>query len=428
MVDLLRIKEEKRGFVGKPLKMRAQTAVERGSPSQMSRSAKQWGPGRKVNPQNLEDLVRTNPRKFTVVSNNGVTRSENLSGWMSFMMENDELSVPFSDALADELQRLSVNRDDLVGLEECYKKVCKGKVDTLQTLLPYRKSAQPVKESNDYNTGFSVRSYRNPNKAEILADFTESSINKKRPRTVPSLNAKRPFVPGPYFFKYSGNNNMLKGNKDAFAEDISSMLDAHKAVPGPGVGGLTKSLKSRSPQPENYSKCPGTPVDPAQSLITQEEQEEKSVKISMPQPGNSTGQGDKGAINIDLLTTEPEEPNTKMNAVAQENGVAHLTTKLADMPKQSSVEIMIGLENENGEKDAPEIDAPEIDLAVHTPLVRKSSISDRLEKSKASEAYVSSIKENAQRRKKDLERTLSEHADIVAEITRKSSTDDMNRT
>lgn len=48
------------------------------------------------------------------------------------------------------------------------------------------------------------RSYRNPNQAEIMANFSEG--NTQRPRTVPvdSIH-NRPIVPSPYFFRQSNN-------------------------------------------------------------------------------------------------------------------------------------------------------------------------------------------------------------------------------
>ena len=59
--------------------------------------------------------------------NNGVTRSENLQGFMSFAdqytYEMSNMLLP--DALIEEVQRVAGERDDLLGLEECYKKVCK---------------------------------------------------------------------------------------------------------------------------------------------------------------------------------------------------------------------------------------------------------------------------------------------------------------
>ena len=45
------------------------------------------------------------------------------------------------------------------------------------------------------------RSYRNPNQAEILADFTAGRTLDRsgRPKTVP---VRRPIVPQPYFFRH----------------------------------------------------------------------------------------------------------------------------------------------------------------------------------------------------------------------------------
>lgn len=77
---------------------------------------------------------RQNARHFTAVHNNGVTRSENLTGLMSFadgyMWEGGGPGgVPgaggLPDALVDEVQRMANGREDLAGLEECFKKVCK---------------------------------------------------------------------------------------------------------------------------------------------------------------------------------------------------------------------------------------------------------------------------------------------------------------
>lgn len=74
-------------------------------------------------------IFRRNPRNYTGIVNNGVTRSENLTGWMSFAEQYgwDVASMPLPDALVDEVQRMVKEREDLVGLEECFKKVCKVK-------------------------------------------------------------------------------------------------------------------------------------------------------------------------------------------------------------------------------------------------------------------------------------------------------------
>ncbi|KAL8599596.1 hypothetical protein ACOMHN_022182 [Nucella lapillus] len=43
------------------------------------------------------------------------------------------------------------------------------------------------------------RSYRNPNRAEILADFSSPNPRGNRPKTVP---IRRPLVPQPYFYRH----------------------------------------------------------------------------------------------------------------------------------------------------------------------------------------------------------------------------------
>ena len=72
-------------------------------------------------------FCRRNPRNYTGIINNGVTRSENLTGMMSFADQFgwDISNMPLSDALVEEVQRMANERNDLSGLEECFKKVCK---------------------------------------------------------------------------------------------------------------------------------------------------------------------------------------------------------------------------------------------------------------------------------------------------------------
>lgn len=59
-----------------------------------------------------------------------------------------------------------------------------------------------------------------------------------------------------------------------------------------------------------------------------------------------------------------------------------------------------------------------------TPIkgnVRKTSISEKVEKTRLSQAYIETIKENAEKRKKQFEQMLDEHAEIVQEIGRAGS-------
>ncbi|GFN76444.1 hypothetical protein PoB_000295000 [Plakobranchus ocellatus] len=71
-----------------------------------------------------------------------------------------------------------------------------GNVESLYGLLPNRRAHQLSRR----DIGFTVRSYRNPAKAEILAEFPDP-LNHGRPKTVP---IQRPLVPSPYFFQHNG--------------------------------------------------------------------------------------------------------------------------------------------------------------------------------------------------------------------------------
>lgn len=76
------------------------------------------------------------------------------------------------------------------------------------------------------------RSYRNPNPAEILADF-ESAPPPSRPKTVPavSINQQRqPFVPAPYFYRHTnkpataGANTKKRNSPSSLFEGRQSCL------------------------------------------------------------------------------------------------------------------------------------------------------------------------------------------------------------
>ncbi|RUS92074.1 hypothetical protein EGW08_000098, partial [Elysia chlorotica] len=209
MVEYLRIKEEKRGFTGSALrgcKSASAAGQDSGTREQLRESPthgatvtkRRWGPGKRIDPSNVDDLIRPNPRNFTTVANSGVTRSEKLVGWMP--MAQDFYSVvpaeSVTEEVLEEVQKITTTSDDLAGLEDCYKRICKGNVESLYGLLPNRRANQLSRR----DIGFTVRSYRNPAKAEILAEFPDP-MNHGRPKTVP---IQRPLVPSPYFFQHSG--------------------------------------------------------------------------------------------------------------------------------------------------------------------------------------------------------------------------------
>lgn len=80
-----------------------------------------------------DPVCRTNPRNYTVVVNNGVTRSENLSGMMSFSLDQSEATPQMVETLTEEVNRISAKEEEAIGLEECFKKVCKVRTPIVKT-------------------------------------------------------------------------------------------------------------------------------------------------------------------------------------------------------------------------------------------------------------------------------------------------------
>ncbi|XP_060571165.1 uncharacterized protein LOC132729413 isoform X2 [Ruditapes philippinarum] len=267
MVELLRIKEETKGFRGKLLKKHQPVSTDiYGEESSTPRCShpkqlkhRKWGPAKSADPKHFDDVIKRNPRNYTGIINNGVTRSENLTGVMSFADHFgwDISNMPLSDALVEEVQRMANERNDLGGIEECFKKVCKGNVESLHSLLPLRK---PVTRPSsytpgtftpgNYSTGFTVRSYRNPNKAEILADFDLHSEHT-RPKTVPATsihNQRQPLVPAPYFFKHFNRAGTASSTKkrnspnSQFEVEHNNVLNGDKIFGGPGSGAVSRSV------------------------------------------------------------------------------------------------------------------------------------------------------------------------------------------
>nr|XP_011444655.2 uncharacterized protein LOC105340345 isoform X5 [Crassostrea gigas] len=398
MVEQLRIKEEKRGFVGQPLKSAkrshsAHEAEERrkalGAPEGMppgdlsprSFGARKWGPGKGVDRNQFYDLIKTNPRNYTVVVNNGVTRSENLSGMMSFSMDPSETTPQMVDTLTEEVNRISAHEEEAIGLEECFKKVCKGNVESLQTLFPHRKHPTGLqREHSQYSTGFTVRSYRNPNQAEIMANFSEGQFSS---------------VPG------------------------TSRMAAL-----PGAGALTRSLKSRSAAWSEsdfklHGKLHGTPREvlpkPEENSVMETVIKGATIK------GNTSSKGGK-QVQISMKLSSGQDSGNSQEQTNPPNKM--MDTMEKTLPKEKKDNFEIEVADEHGKAGQVEIDSPEEELQEPTPIkgnVRKTSISEKVEKTRLSQAYIETIKENAEKRKKQFEQMLDEHAEIVQEIGRAGS-------
>ncbi|KAL3874280.1 hypothetical protein ACJMK2_037319 [Sinanodonta woodiana] len=120
-------------------------------------------------------------------------------------------------------------------------------MDSLQGLLPLRKNGQH--RENSFATGFTVRSYQNPQRAEILADFDGTQMST-RPKTVP-VN-RQPLVPAPYFFRFynkpgtATSQRTKKTPASRFEDQFDTLHGTAKIIAAPGVGVLSRSLKIKN--------------------------------------------------------------------------------------------------------------------------------------------------------------------------------------
>ncbi|XP_050407313.2 uncharacterized protein LOC126822441 isoform X1 [Patella vulgata] len=468
MVELFRIKEDKRGFVGQPIiKKQHSNGEKRPCTTSPNASPRRWGPAKKANLSKFSDRIRTNPRHFTPIINSGVTRSENLTGFASYATGMDFSRNPqvdniiditrlhLIDNVTDDLNKLGVVQpiDSFSSSDDTYRRLYQGDVDLAYNLLPSaRQNTPPIsRENTSYSTGFSVRSYRNPNQAEIFSDFPDPK-GHLRPKTVP---ANRAFVPQPYFFRYYNHHRPVRtiSAKSKYSlpvtEDKDSVYGGSKIVGVPGAGRISTSLKQRQTARQKHNSSP-VELDPPNTFHKSDESE---ANISMPVSTTSVhntypstelkdiarqtekNQGslqkvdDKSASNFSsdksMATTEthrdssillhPEETR-KMRPLKTSNSGADITLGLEDVDG-ATAEVEIDV-NDNESEIAPE-DIPR-------GKVRKASIVEKLSKTKASEAYVATVKESAEQRQKDFEKLLNEHAEIVQEIGRTASAENLN--
>nr|KAG5712890.1 hypothetical protein BaRGS_007487 [Batillaria attramentaria] len=111
-------------------------------------------------------------------------------------------------------------------------------------------------------------------------------------------------------------------------------------------------------------------------------------------------------------TTEDSKPRPKLTA------------------SNSGADIMLGLETEEGQCAEVEIDTADQDELLpeaEAPKgrVRKASITEKVIKHKASEAMAAMIKEEAESRQREFEKLLDEHAELVQEISRTPSSENL---
>ncbi|KAK6999445.1 myelin transcription factor 1, partial [Biomphalaria glabrata] len=95
----------------------------------------------------------------------------------------------------------------------------------------------------------------------------------------------------------------------------------------------------------------------------------------------------------------------------------------------SGADIMLGLETDDGKSAEVEIDSLETDDLQPEDIpkgrVRKTSIVEKLSKSKESELIALSLMESAGQRQREFEKLISEHQELVHEISRTPSAENI---
>ncbi|XP_064623543.1 uncharacterized protein LOC135485455 isoform X2 [Lineus longissimus] len=407
-VESLRSKEEsvRRGFTGNPLKRKPRYS----SPPPTAQST----------PRNYEsyglDVIKQNPRNYTMILNNGIRHYEYLQNGHKYdncLPHEEVFNYNISEHAAEEFQRIARSKRDLIGVEEAYQNICKGNSETLYSLLPkpsvlrQRNRQQSSKSTSKLCTGLTIKSYRNPNQAEIIACFPSDG----RPKTVPGM---RPMVPSPYFYKITNMSKNTSHSAKArthsgYSHDKPTEKIQGQIVAAPGAGVISKNLSSSRPLPptEGVIAAPSSP-EPDQQ----------------PNPFQSGSKPDDSHISVPGADVEISSDQGSRKSVV-------ITAAKPKMAANKALEVAIEVKNEDGETESVEIDEVddeiqrdrEREIEAVTPYgqytrCRRQSITDRLKKRRSSEIATEIIRLSAINRKREFNELLDEHARLVEEIER----------
>ncbi|XP_059163721.1 uncharacterized protein LOC131946798 [Physella acuta] len=426
MVENLRMKEEKRGFSGSLVRNCKSATLPRKNQQENKVSLKRrWGPGKLFDPGNVDALIRPNSRCFTTVANSGVTRSEKL-----ISSSPHKWSSPTTD-LTHQFNQMFIKADELAGLKECYRRICNGSEESLYRLLPDpRTPGTPESPSSPRHgdVGFTVRSYMNPHKAEILADFphvTSSSLPKLDPR-------QRPFVIDPRHPPWHQAPTPRPGQFD----DPPSSLVIQRSVAAPGTGGVTKTLPHHTSThkvdtEKRYMSNPLNNVRTADEISESAESPapHKNPLVVLPhrEAGSEEEEEERGDIQEETRDSDSMTQVFIAGDVLSDNLDVRPRPRLTT--SNSGADIMLGLETDDGKSAEVEIDSLETDELQPEDIpkgrVRKTSIVEKLSKSKESELIALSIMESAGQRQREFEKLISEHQELVQEISRTPSAENI---
>ncbi|PVD26523.1 hypothetical protein C0Q70_14200 [Pomacea canaliculata] len=162
-------------------------------------------------------------------------------------------------------------------------------------------------------------------------------------------------------------------------------------------------------------------------------EDEDNDSIRQTSPNNSEEIDDSDAIHILMDNNNESSVDIPVTEVEESEGPS-TTENQRPRPKltasNSGADIMLGLETEEGQSAEVEIDTADQEelmpeAEVPKGRVRKASITEKVIKSKASEAMAALIKEEAEMRQREFEKLLDEHAELVQEISRTPSSENL---
>ncbi|CAL1534988.1 unnamed protein product [Lymnaea stagnalis] len=435
MVEYLRIKEEKRGFTGgvvRNIKSAAITSNQnKENPQDNYRIPKRrWGPGKRIDPSNIDDLIRPNSRNYTTVSNSGVTRSEKL---IDSMLTSYEVTTYLLPRGLEGHQLMIPASEELKDLEDCYRRICKNGEGSLFSLFSNRRSHQ---NSRRENSGFIVRSYINPHQAEICADFPEP----RRAQTGASPRSLQTYrhVPDPH-------SSAAKHDPGQF-DDSCEHLVVPRLVAAPGAVGsslfykISPNIGGFHPQrgssqlladKDYMSSTPHTTRSAdgsAEASVSPKSPTIEATSRIEPGEGELTRESSGDCLK-DRQNLSEDNMNQVMIVGDGLSGNLDVRPRPRLTTSNSGADIMLGLETDDGKSAEVEIDSLESDELQPEEIpkgrVRKTSIVEKLSKSKESELIALSIMESAGQRQREFEKLISEHQELVQEISRTPSAENI---
>ncbi|KAK7104428.1 hypothetical protein V1264_019148 [Littorina saxatilis] len=208
---------------------------------------------------------------------------------------------------------------------------------------------------------------------------------------------------------------------DSTADSNTTLDDSVIPRPLPELSVTSDTTPRHAPEDDqSVSFTTGDSVTPRPEVTV--EVDDISAAESNMADNNNEGGGNRQMPNfanvtiyeddIAPSTTEDQKPRPKLTA------------------SNSGADIMLGLETEEGQSAEVEIDTAdqeELMPEAEAPKgrLRKASITEKVIKTKASEAIAAMIKEEAESRQRDFEKLLDEHAELVQEISRTPSSENL---